>query len=67
MTAFGDGAVGDAVNIETERSTQGLVDTVATGSKSGPGRFCLGWLEALLRERRLGTDGLIVPSRLPCS
>ena len=50
MTTFGDKRVGDAFNIEIERQTQVIVDTVreAVAERLGP---YLGLLDALARER----------------
>ena len=50
MTTFGDTLVGDALNIEIERATQVMVDTVreAVAEKLGP---LLPALEAFARER----------------
>ena len=52
MTTFGDLRVGSAVNVEIERSTQVMVDTVrdAVADKLGP---LLPALEAFARERGL--------------
>ena len=52
MTTFGDKHVGDGVNVEIERSTQVMVDTVrdAVAEKLGP---LLPALEAFARERGL--------------
>jgi riboflavin synthase len=52
MTTFGDKRVGDALNIEIERATQVMVDTVrdAVAEKLGP---LLPALEAFARERGL--------------
>jgi len=52
MTTFADKRVGDALNIEIERSTQVMVDTVrdAVAEKLGP---LLPALEAFARERGL--------------
>ena len=52
MTTFADKRVGDALNIEIERSTQVMVDTVrdAVAEKLGP---LLTALEAFARERGL--------------
>lgn len=52
MTSFADKRVGDAVNIEIERSTQVMVDTVrdAVAERLGP---LLPALEAFARERGL--------------
>jgi riboflavin synthase len=64
MTTFGDKAVGDAVNIEIERSTQVFVDTVrdAIDERLGP---LLPLLEGLLRDRGLSLDELARPASLP--
>ncbi len=64
MTTFGDKAVGDALNIEIERSTQVFVDTVrdAIDERLGP---LLPLLEGLLRERGLSLDDLARPAVLP--
>jgi riboflavin synthase len=64
MTTFGDKAVGDALNIEIERSTQVFVDTVrdAIDERLGP---LLPLLEGLLRERGLSLDELARPAVLP--
>jgi len=52
MTSFGDKVVGDSLNIEIERATQVMVDTVrdAVADKLGP---LLPALEAFARERGL--------------
>ena len=52
MTTFGDKLIGDGVNVEIERSTQVMVDTVrdAVAEKLGP---LLPALEAFARERGL--------------
>ena len=52
MTTFGDKRVGDLLNVEIERSTQVMVDTVrdAVAEKLGP---LLPALEAFARERGL--------------
>jgi riboflavin synthase len=57
MTTFGQKAVGDALNIEIERSTQVFVDTVrdALDERLGP---LLPALQQLLRERGLDLDEL---------
>jgi riboflavin synthase len=64
MTTFGSKAVGDALNIEIERSTQVFVDTVrdAIDERLGP---LLPLLEGLLRERGLSLDELARPAALP--
>jgi riboflavin synthase len=58
MTTFGDKGVGDTLNIEIERATQVMVDTVreAVAEKLGP---LLPALEAFARERGIALD----PSR----
>ena len=64
MTVFGTKGVGDALNIEIERSTQVFVDTVrdAIAERLGPLQPAL---EALLRERGLSLDDLARPAVLP--
>ena len=64
MTTFGDQAEGARLNIEIERSTQVFVDTVRDTLEERLGPL-LPALEALLRERGLGTDELAAPPRLP--
>jgi riboflavin synthase len=61
MTTFGDKAVGEALNIEIERSTQVVVDTVrdALEERLGP---LLPALEQLLRERGASLEALVPPS-----
>lgn len=60
MTTFGAKAVGDAVHIEIERSTQVVVDTVrdALDEKLGP---LLPVLEAIARERGIELTDLALP------
>lgn len=64
MTTFGDKAPGDALNIEIERSTQVVVDTVrdALDERLGP---LLPVLEKLLADQGadLGAIGRIMPGR----
>jgi riboflavin synthase len=57
MTTFGNQQVGDALNIEIERSTQVVVDTVreAIEERLGP---LLPALEAFARERGIALDDL---------
>ena len=57
MTTFGEKTVGATLNIEIDRSTQVVVDTVrdALDERLGP---LLPALEALLRERGLNVDDL---------
>jgi riboflavin synthase len=58
MTTFGEKAAGAALNIEIERSTQVMVDTVrdAVDERLGP---LLPALTQLLRERGLDVDALL--------
>lgn len=60
MTTFGQLQVGDALNIEIDRSTQVVVDTVrdAIAEKLGP---LLPALELFARERGLDVGGLALP------
>lgn len=60
MTTFGDKREGDALNIEIERGTQVVVDTVrdALEERLGP---LLPALEALLRERGVALEELAGP------
>ena len=62
MTTFSGKAVGAALNIEIERSTQVFVDTVreALDERLGP---LLPALEAVLRQQGLCTDDLLAPPR----
>ncbi len=64
MTTFGDKAEGDALNIEIERATQVVVDTVrdALEERLGP---LLPALEALLAERGQSVADLGAPLGLP--
>jgi riboflavin synthase len=64
MTTFADKRVGDALNLEIERGTQVVVDTVrdALEERLGP---LLPALEALLRERGQSLEGLAAPVGLP--
>jgi riboflavin synthase len=63
MTTFAALAVGNAVNIEIERSTQVFVDTVrdAIDERLGP---LLPALEALLRQQGGSIDDLARPTAL---
>jgi riboflavin synthase len=63
-TTFADKGVGDALNIEIERSTQVFVDTVrdAIDERLGALRPAL---EALLRQQGLSLDDLGRPAALP--
>jgi riboflavin synthase len=58
MTTFGEKAEGAALNIEIERSTQVMVDTVrdAVDERLGP---LLPALAALLKERGIDVEGLL--------
>jgi riboflavin synthase len=64
MTTFAHKRVGDALNLEIERGTQVVVDTVrdALEERLGP---LLPALEALLRERGQSLEGLAAPVGLP--
>ena len=64
MTTFADKQVGDALNLEIERGTQVVVDTVrdALEERLGP---LLPALEALLRERGQSLSDLAAPLNLP--
>ena len=59
-TTFADKVAGDALNIEIERSTQVMVDTVrdAVDERLGP---LMPALTALLRERGVDVDALLAP------
>jgi riboflavin synthase len=62
MTTFGEKAEGAALNIEIERSTQVMVDTVraAVDERLGP---LMPALAALLRERGVDVDALLGTAR----
>jgi riboflavin synthase len=64
MTTFAHKRVGDALNLEIERGTQVVVDTVrdALEERLGP---LLPALEAILRERGQSLEGLAAPVGLP--
>jgi riboflavin synthase len=66
MTTFADKRVGDALNLEIERGTQVVVDSVrdALEERLGP---LLPALEALLRERGQSLEGVAAPLTLPRS
>ena len=66
MTSFGDKRIGDALNVEIERSTQVVVDTVrdALDERLGP---LLPALEALLAASGGSVDELGASIRLPQS
>ena len=66
VTTFADKRVGDALNLEIERGTQVVVDTVrdALDERLGP---LLPALEALLRERGQSLADLAAPAGLPHS
>jgi riboflavin synthase len=61
MTTFGDKAAGDALNIEIERSTQVMVDTVRDAVDERLGAL-LPALTDLLRERGVDVDALLAGS-----
>ena len=58
MTVFGDKKGGDLVNIEIERSTQVVVDTVREAVEASLGRL-KPVLEALLAEKGLSLDDFV--------
>ena len=64
MTTFGDKQIGDALNIEIERSTQVMVDTVrdALDERLGP---LLPALEAMLAQQGRSVDELGAAVELP--
>ena len=59
-TVFEDKKVGDALNIEIERSTQVLVDTVREAVHESLGAL-QPVLEAILREKGLSLDDFLRP------
>lgn len=63
MTTFGDKAVGDSLNIEIERQTQVLVDTVRAAVEERLGSL-LPALEKLLQQQGLDLEGLALTSGL---
>ena len=64
MTVFGGKKVGDLVNIEIERSTQVVVDTVREAVQESLGRL-QPVLEALLKEKGLSLDDFVQAPVLP--
>ena len=64
MTVFEDKQVGDSVNIEIERSTQVVVDTVREAVQESLGRL-QPVLEALLKEKGLSLDDFVQAPVLP--
>ena len=66
MTTFGSLAVGDGLNLEIERGTQVLVDTVRDAIEERLGKL-LPALEALLAAQGSSVDELGAPIRLPRS
>ena len=64
MTTFGAKQVGDALNIEIERSTQVVVDTVREAVQESLGRL-QPVLEALLKEKGLSLDDFVQAPVLP--
>ena len=64
MTVFGSKGVGSLVNIEIERSTQVVVDTVREAVAQSLGRL-QPVLEALLREKGLNLDDFMPAPQLP--
>ncbi|MBY0408869.1 MAG: riboflavin synthase, partial [Burkholderiaceae bacterium] len=65
-TVFEHKKVGDALNIEIERSTQVVVDTVREAVHESLGRL-QPVLEALLKEKGLSLDDFVSPPVLPHS
>jgi riboflavin synthase len=63
-TVFEGKQVGDALNIEIERSTQGVVDTVREAVQESLGRL-QPVLEALLKEKGLSLEDFVQPPPLP--
>ena len=64
MTVFGSKQAGEGLNIEIERSTQVVVDTVREAVDESLGKL-KPLLEALLREKGLSLDDLVTPPQLP--
>ncbi|WP_027014152.1 riboflavin synthase [Comamonas composti] len=64
MTVFEDKQVGDLVNIEIDRSTQVVVDTVRETVQASLGRL-QPVLEALLKEKGLSLDDFVDVPQLP--
>ena len=64
MTVFENKHVGDGLNIEIERSTQVVVDTVREAVDESLGQL-KPLLESLLREKGLSLDDLVKPPQLP--
>ena len=64
MTVFEHKRVGDALNIEIERGTQVVVDTVREAVDESLGQL-KPLLESLLREKGLSLDDLVKPPQLP--
>ena len=64
MTVFEHKRVGDALNIEIERGTQVVVDTVREAVDESLGAL-KPLLEGLLREKGLSLDDLVKPPQLP--
>ena len=64
MTVFGSKQAGEGLNIEIERSTQVVVDTVREAVDESLGQL-KPLLEALLREKGLSLDDLVTPPQLP--
>jgi len=64
VTVFEGKQVGDALNIEIERSTQVVVDTVREAVQESLGRL-QPVLEALLKEKGLSLEDFVQPPPLP--
>lgn len=63
-TVFEQKKAGDRLNVEIERSTQVVVDTVREAVQESLGKL-RPLLETLLKEKGLSLDELIVPGKLP--
>ena len=63
MTVFEDKQVGDAVNIEIERGTQVVVDTVRETVQESLGKL-QPLLEAILKEKGLSLEDFVTPQQV---
>jgi riboflavin synthase len=64
MTVFESKGVGDLLNVEIDRSTQVVVDTVRETVQQSLGRL-QPVLEALLKEKGLSLDDFVDVPKLP--